>query len=178
MAKNNGKSVISRFIGSKNTVTILGVLACIATLIIGFNYRVNQSSASVLVPYAKKDIPAKTLMTRILILPVFSLNSQQTSSTPKPILLRKIILKNSFKNIVFGLNKDASASTLAILFESLICSMATTTLSIQFPAANRLTIHWQTKPYAKPISIATKRRTFIQLNWKACLTRTSLMFIK
>ena len=91
MAKNNGKSVISRFIGSKNTVTILGVLACIATLVIGFNYRVNQSSASVLVPYAKKDIPAKTLITddmvgRIRVTTSYASTATNLVKTPEEVI--------------------------------------------------------------------------------------------
>ena len=35
--KSNG-GILKRFVGNKNTVTILGILACIATLIIGYNY--------------------------------------------------------------------------------------------------------------------------------------------
>lgn len=43
MRKKNGRkhgSIFKRLVGNKNTVTILGLLACVATLIIGYNYRV------------------------------------------------------------------------------------------------------------------------------------------
>jgi hypothetical protein len=67
MAKGNRNhgpgGLIKRFVGNKNTVTILGILACVATLIIGYNYRVKISINPVVVPYAKDTIPARTLIT-------------------------------------------------------------------------------------------------------------------
>ncbi len=60
--KSNKKSAIMRLIGNKNTVTIGGLLACILTLIIGYNYRVGIAIEPVSVPYAKVDIPARSLI--------------------------------------------------------------------------------------------------------------------
>lgn len=71
MAKGNKThgpvGFIKRFVGNKNTVTILGILACIATLIIGYNYRVKISINPLSVPYAKQTIPARTLITSDMI---------------------------------------------------------------------------------------------------------------
>lgn len=61
--KNNSTSAIKRFIGNRNTVTILGFLACIAVLIIGYNYRVSEAISPITVPYAKQDIKSRTLIT-------------------------------------------------------------------------------------------------------------------
>lgn len=43
---------LKRFLGNKNTVTILCVVAGVAVLLIGYNYRVNQAVQPVNVPYA------------------------------------------------------------------------------------------------------------------------------
>lgn len=60
-------SVFKRLIGNKNTVTILGVLACIAVLIVGYNYRVKMAISPISIPYAKQNIPARTLITSDMI---------------------------------------------------------------------------------------------------------------
>ncbi len=70
MAKRNGKkhgSIFKRLVGNKNTVTILGLLACVATLIIGYNYRVGLAIDPVELPYARQDLPARTLITNDMI---------------------------------------------------------------------------------------------------------------
>lgn len=66
MGKNkskSGTSAIKRFIGNKNTVTILGFLACIAVLIIGYNVRVKEAISPTTLPYAKQSIASRTLIT-------------------------------------------------------------------------------------------------------------------
>ena len=65
--KRAGGSLIKRFVGNRNTVTILGILACIATLIIGYNYRVSVAISPVTIPYAKQNIPSRTLITSDMI---------------------------------------------------------------------------------------------------------------
>ncbi len=60
--KKNRTGAIRRFIGNRNTVTILGFLACIAVLVIGYNYRVKEAISPITVPYAKQDIPSRTLI--------------------------------------------------------------------------------------------------------------------
>lgn len=71
MAKKNrsrGKgSIIRRFVGNRNTVTLLGILACIGVLVIGYNYRVNQAMAPITIPYAKENIPSRTLITSDMV---------------------------------------------------------------------------------------------------------------
>lgn len=62
-----GNSKIKRLIGNKNTVTILGILLCIATLVIGYNLRINKAIDPSTIPYAKESIPPKTFITSKMI---------------------------------------------------------------------------------------------------------------
>lgn len=68
MAKGSKKgSSLKRFIGSKNTVTILGIAACIAILVIGYNIRVKEQISPTSVPYAKQSIKSRTLITNEMV---------------------------------------------------------------------------------------------------------------
>ena len=67
MAKNNNKNFIVRFLGNKNTVTIIGIIACFATLVGGYYYRVYMSANSKEIAYAKVSIDAKTAITEGMI---------------------------------------------------------------------------------------------------------------
>ncbi len=58
---------IKRFLGNKNTVTILGVLLGILVLYIGYNYRVKQATTPVTVPYAKEELSSRTYITSDMI---------------------------------------------------------------------------------------------------------------
>lgn len=58
---------LSKFLKNKNTVTILGVLACIAILFVGYNMRINQKTALVTVYYANQTIQPKTLITEDMV---------------------------------------------------------------------------------------------------------------
>ncbi len=58
---------LSKFLKNKNTVTILGVLACIAILFVGYNMRINQKTALVTVYYANQTIQPKTLITEEMV---------------------------------------------------------------------------------------------------------------
>lgn len=51
---------LKRFLGNKNTVTILCVIAGVAVLLIGYNYRVSQAVQPVNVPYALKRMEPKS----------------------------------------------------------------------------------------------------------------------
>ena len=51
---------LKRFLGNKNTVTILCVVAGVAVLLIGYNYRVSQAVQPVNVPYALKRMEPKS----------------------------------------------------------------------------------------------------------------------
>lgn len=64
---NNLLVGIKRFLGNKNTVTIIGVLAGIAVLYIGYNWRVKQAIEPKSVPYAKQEIAANTLITNDMV---------------------------------------------------------------------------------------------------------------
>lgn len=51
---------LKRFLGNKNTVTILCVVLGVAVLLIGYNYRVNEAVQPVSVPYALKYMEPKS----------------------------------------------------------------------------------------------------------------------
>lgn len=58
---------LNKFLKNKNTVTILGVLACIAILFVGYNIRINQKTALVTVYYANQNIQPKTKITEDMV---------------------------------------------------------------------------------------------------------------
>ena len=58
---------LSKFLKNKNTVTIIGVVACMLILIVGYNMRINQKTALVTVYYAKETIQPKTLITEEMV---------------------------------------------------------------------------------------------------------------
>ena len=57
---NNLLLKLKRFLGNKNTVTILCVIAGVAVLLFGYNYRVKQAVQPISVPYALKRMGPKT----------------------------------------------------------------------------------------------------------------------
>lgn len=59
----SGLTKIKRFVGNKNTVTILCVVAGIAVLYIGYNYRVSSAINPTTVPYAKNTLEARHVIT-------------------------------------------------------------------------------------------------------------------
>jgi len=64
---NNLKASMKKFLGNKNTVTILGVIICLIILYIGYNYRINSQVELVQVPYAKETIQPRTYITDDMI---------------------------------------------------------------------------------------------------------------
>ena len=64
---NNLKASMKKFLGNKNTVTILGVILCLIILYIGYNYRINSKVELVSVPYAKQTIQPRTYITNDMI---------------------------------------------------------------------------------------------------------------
>ena len=56
-----------KFLKNKNTVTILGVLACLVILYAGYTMRINQKTALVDVYYANQTIQPKTLITEEMV---------------------------------------------------------------------------------------------------------------
>ena len=64
---NNLSNSLKKFVSNKNTVTILGIVLCIAVLFIGYNYRISQEVKPVRVPYANQTIQPKTAITSDMI---------------------------------------------------------------------------------------------------------------
>lgn len=64
---NNLSASIKKFLGNKNTVTILGVLLCIVILVIGYNKTINSQIQLSQVPYALQTIQPKTLITSEMV---------------------------------------------------------------------------------------------------------------
>ena len=58
---------LNKFLKNKNTVTILGVLACLVILFVGYNMRINQRTSLVTVYYANQTIQPKTLITEEMV---------------------------------------------------------------------------------------------------------------
>ena len=77
---NNLKASMKKFLGNKNTVTILGVILCLVILYIGYNYRINSKVELVQVPYAKETIQPRTYITQSMI---------GTMNVPKSFLVGK-----------------------------------------------------------------------------------------
>lgn len=50
---------VKRFLSNKNTVTIIGVIAGILVLYIGYNWRVKQATTPITVPYAKAQLDSR-----------------------------------------------------------------------------------------------------------------------
>lgn len=55
---------IKRFLGNKNTVTIIGVILGIVVMYLGYNWRVKQAVEPQSVPFAKVEINGNTLITK------------------------------------------------------------------------------------------------------------------
>lgn len=60
---NNLSASLKKFLGNKNTVTIIGVILCIVILVIGYNRTINSKIRLTQVPYAMNTIQPKTLIT-------------------------------------------------------------------------------------------------------------------
>ena len=99
--KNNAGGILKRFIGNKNTVTILGILACIATLIIGYNYRVRVAIDPISVPYAKQNIPTRTLITSNMVGKI-KISKSYTKNAGNLVLYEKNVVNKyvSFKTSI------------------------------------------------------------------------------
>ena len=77
---NNLKASMKKFLGNKNTVTILGIILCLVILYIGYNYRINSRVELVQVPYAVETIQPRTYITEDMI---------GTMNVPKSFLVGK-----------------------------------------------------------------------------------------
>ncbi len=61
MAAKN-QSAIKRFVGNKNVVTILGIALSIGILVLGYFIRVNNSVTTTSIPFAKKELTARSII--------------------------------------------------------------------------------------------------------------------
>ena len=64
---NNLKTSMKKFLGNKNTVTILGVIICLIILYVGYNIRINSKVELVSIPYAKVEIQPRTYITNDMV---------------------------------------------------------------------------------------------------------------
>jgi len=64
---NNLKASMKKFFGNKNTVTILGVILCLAILAVGYHWQINKRVEIAYVPYAIKTIQPRTYITKEMI---------------------------------------------------------------------------------------------------------------
>ncbi len=60
-------NALKRFLGNKNTVTILGVILGVVVLYIGYNWRVGEELKLETIPCAKQNIEAATLITKDML---------------------------------------------------------------------------------------------------------------
>ena len=64
---NSLSSSLKKFLGNKNTVTILGMVLCIVILWLGYNFRINQKVSLTRVPYANQTIQPRTKITNDMV---------------------------------------------------------------------------------------------------------------
>ena len=64
---NNLTLKIKGFLTNKNTVTILALIICVLVLWWGYNYRINQKTNPTSVPYARVNIPPRTLISSDMV---------------------------------------------------------------------------------------------------------------
>lgn len=104
MANVNAKSskkgnVFVRFLGNKNTFTILGLLGCVATLIIGYNVRIRKQISPTLVPYAKQTIEARSVIKEDMIGNVRVTTGYTSTATTLVTSAQKVInLRATYKS--------------------------------------------------------------------------------
>lgn len=89
----NFLTTVKRFLGNKNTVTILGVVAGVLVLYIGYNWRVKQAIKPVTVPYAKVEISSRTQITEDMI-GYMEVSNSLVSNSPNLIQNASQIINN------------------------------------------------------------------------------------
>ncbi len=89
----NIMTTVKRFLGNKNTVTILGVLLAILVLYIGYNYRVKQATTPITVPYAKEELSSRTLITSEMI-GYMEVSSSMVKNSPNLITNASDLINN------------------------------------------------------------------------------------
>ena len=64
---NNLSMSMKKFLGNKNTVTIIGVILCLVILWVGYNYQINKKVTLVNLPYATTTIQPRELITEDMV---------------------------------------------------------------------------------------------------------------
>lgn len=64
---NNLSMSMKKFLGNKNTVTIIGVLLCLVILWVGYNYQIKKKITLVRLPYAVTTIQPRTQITEEMV---------------------------------------------------------------------------------------------------------------
>lgn len=64
---NNLSMSMKKFLGNKNTVTIIGVILCLIILWVGYNYQINKKVTLVSLPYATTTIQPRTQITEEMV---------------------------------------------------------------------------------------------------------------
>lgn len=90
---NSLVGTFKKFFGNKNTVSILGVVAGILVLYIGYNWRINQSISPIVVPYAKVELNERTQVTEKEIGYV-KVSSNVIDSSPNVIKDSSLVVNN------------------------------------------------------------------------------------
>lgn len=98
-------TTIKRFLGNKNTVTIIGVILGLLVIFIGYNYRVKQATTPVTVPYAKEEISSRTLITSDMI-GYMEVSSKVVNSSPNMITNANDLINNY---VAFGTTIPANS---------------------------------------------------------------------
>ncbi len=101
----NVLTTVKRFLGNKNTVTILGVLLGILVLYVFYNYRVKQATTPVSVPYAKVDLSSRTLITEDMI-GFMEVSSSVVKNSPNMITSRQELIDHY---VAFGTTIPANS---------------------------------------------------------------------
>ena len=87
---NNLKASMKKFLGNKNTVTILGIILCLVILFVGYNYQINKKTELVAIPVAKETIQPRTYITDDMIeirnVPIELLKTSNYYTTSKNIV--------------------------------------------------------------------------------------------
>lgn len=82
---------IKRFLGNKNTVTIIGVLIGIVVLYVGYNYRIKVAIDPIHVPFASVEIPGNTLVTDDMV-NMIKVSKNMVQTTPNLITAKSEVV--------------------------------------------------------------------------------------
>lgn len=85
---------LKQIIANKNTVTILGIALILVVLYVFYNWRINQQTSMIDVPYALQTIPARTKITSDMV---------GTLSIPNASIKGNVITK---KSSLYSANQD------------------------------------------------------------------------